>query len=136
MATNWTDATLFTSGEVVLPKILSGLTTDADIYFYARVKQTMEIEINYRWHDYPDFDIEEITAAALVLLKQPALYLNLAYICEDEIVNGNEDDSYLRLYEHNMMLYKERMGKVVHLLTFDEPDGINDTLINSIPIKR
>ena len=70
------------------------------------------------------------------MLEQPALWLNLAYTMEDEIVNGNEDDAFVRLYEHNNMLAFSRLKDVVHLLEFDEPDGINDTLIRTVRIKR
>ena len=136
MATNWTDATLFVSGDVVLPKNLSGLTADADIYFHTRVKDTIGRHIRIKYHDYPSFDIEEITSASITELKETALKLNLAYICEDEIINGQETDTYMSLYDHYISIYHHRIRDDVELMAFSEPDGINDTKIGSIPIKR
>lgn len=139
MATNWTDATLFVKDDVVLPKLMADLEVadlDADIYFHDKVKEEIGTEIRYRFHDVPSFDIEEITAASILELKQTALYLNLNYICRDEVVSALEDDTFSELGMHYRIKYEYWLKRKIELLEFDEPDGINDLKAFSIPIKR
>ena len=137
MATNWTDATLYSEAEAVasLPKILD-LTTSADTYFHTEVKDEIGQEIKYRYHDLKDFDIEEITAASLTALKQCALNLNTFYVCRDEVVNGNEDDTFVRLRDEYFSRYLYYIKRQIELMEFDEPEGVNDLKAFSYAIKR
>jgi hypothetical protein len=136
MATNWTDATLFVDGDVALPENLTGLTATADINFQDEVKIEIGKEIRYRYHDYPNFDIEEITDDSITDLKETALFLNLHYICRQQLVNGGDADTYgdMSMYYFDRYLYF--IKRDVELMEFDEPDGINDSEAFTIPVKR
>lgn len=139
MATTWTDATLFLKTDVVLPKLFSDLGVDdldVDIYFHSRVKDDIGKEIRYRFHDLKDFDIEEITSASITELKQTALYLNLYYICRDEVVSALETDTFVELGNDYYAKYMYWLKRDIELIEFDEPDGINDLKAFSIQIKR
>lgn len=139
MATNWTDATLFLKSDVVVPKNLSDLKVtdlDVDVYFEPRVKDEIGDEINYRFKDYTDFDIEEITVASITNLEQTALYLNLYYICIDERVSALETDTFTEMANEYFGRYKYYLKRKLELIEFDEPDGINERKTFTMPIQR
>jgi hypothetical protein len=131
MATNWTDATLFVTGDVVLPKLLTNVTTSN---YHDWVKLRVGYYVKYYYHDYKDFDIEEITSASLTALEEPALTLNLHKICMEQSATALDDDTFEVLSEKYKAQYMEEMKMISPTLEFDEPDGINDRKAFSIGI--
>ena len=131
MATNWTDATLFLPVDVVLPAILADATTT---YYQDYVKNKLGAEIAYKFHDYPSFDIEEISNPEQ--LKFVALEMNLFHIAKQISPTMQEDDTFIQYMAVQNEEIMSRIPKDISALNFDEPDGINDRRTYSIPIKR
>ncbi len=123
MATTWTDATLFEAGDIVLPQILTNVTTSN---YEPWVKTRVGYYLNYYFADYTDFDIEEIKTASITMLKDPALTLNLHKICQEQSLTMVEDDTFRILKEEYEAQYLREMKMLSPSLKFDEPDGIND----------
>lgn len=138
MATNWTDATLYTEveAEASFPELFDGLTETADTYFHSDVKARIGKMIRYRYHDLKDFDIEEITSASITELKEGALFYNNYYVARKQIVNGSDSDAFKMLADHYLEEAKRYLKVDIELIEFDEPDGINDLKAFSYEIKR
>ena len=131
MATNWTDATLFAEIDVVLPAILEAAETT---YYQAYVKNKLGAEIAYKFADYPNFDIEEISNPEQ--LKFVALEMNLFHIAKQISPTMQEDDTFIQYMAIQNEEITARIPKDISALNFDEPDGINERRTYSIPIKR
>ncbi|MGH1438262.1 MAG: hypothetical protein ACRBG0_27765 [Lewinella sp.] len=131
MATNWTDATLYEPEDVVLPAILEDATTT---YYQDYVKNKLGAEINYKFSDYPNFDIEEISNPEQ--LKFVALEMNLLHIAKQISPTMQEDDTFIQYMAIQNEEIVSRIPKDISALNFDEPDGINERKTYSIPITR
>lgn len=123
MATAWTDATLFGAGDIVLPSFLSGATTSN---YHDWVKGELKDMIEYRFNDYPAFDIEAIKSASLARLQKCALTLNIAKICREEALTSSDSDALKQWEMDYRAEFNDQFKWVVTLLDFDSPEGIND----------
>ena len=146
MATNWTDLTLFTSGEALtsLPRVFDGLDTDNEKYdFQTEVKRDMERIINDVWSGVgrltettsDDFDIEEINNGSI--LKDTALEYNYVLLAKYYMTNAEDvSDQYGSYYTGLREVVSKKMEMDIKQLKFDEPDGINQLDIYYVEMTR
>ena len=133
MATSWTDLTLFRAGDLELPPIFD--TVDAEdkkIFWHDEVKRDFKRIINSTFRGVgkltssttDDFDIEQIENGSI--LKDTALEWNYLLIARYYATNlSNPSDEYAAYYQERKKDVEMDLQHDISLLTFAEPDGIN-----------
>lgn len=140
MASNWTDAELFTASDINPPEIFSGV---ANNNFHDDVKRDFQREIEYYWRGVgkstqtteDDFDIEQIENPEI--LKDTALEWNNLRIAKYYATTITDlEDPIAQYYQ----FWEDRIGKRLEMdvsqLTFAAPEGINQRVPFSTPIGR
>ena len=139
MATNWTDLTLFTSGEVTtnLPAFFVGLEPTDKTDYQVETKRDFERLINDIHYGVgkltsttvDDFDIEEIintSSLAVDIMKSAALQYNYLLIARFNMTNIEDvTDNYGSYYTGNKKWVMKQVEMDLKRLTFSEPEGIN-----------
>ncbi len=130
MATNWTDLVLFDTNDIVLPKVLSGVTGTTN--YEPEVKRDFERIINDKWQGVgkttsdtdDDFDIEEITNGEI--LKDTALEWNYLLIARFNASNLSDNlDSFAAYYQERKPEIEQDLYQDARQLQFDNPEGVN-----------
>lgn len=133
-ATNWTDLTLFTSGEVAtnLPPFFKGLPSSAKTDYQVETKRDIERMINDVFLSVgrsttaidDNFNIEEIENGTI--LHESALQYNYLLIARFNMTNIEDvEDKYGSYYTGNKKWVMEQLNKDVKQLTFASPEGVN-----------
>lgn len=143
MATNWTDLTLFTAGDINLPALFNGLDVSDTTNFEPQVKRDFERIIKDIWYGVgkqtlstvDDFDIEQIENGSI--LKDTALLWNNLWIARHNMTDINDlDDKYGSYYLNNQEWIEKQLQMDVKQLKFAEPDGINQLIPFTTEITR
>lgn len=150
MATNWTDLTLFTSGEVTssLPAFFQGVVdAGGKTDYQVETKRDFERLIKDMYYgtgkltstSTDDFDIEQIDNTddlATDILKASALEYNYLLIARFNMTNIEDaSDQYGSYYTGNKEQWvMDQVTMDLKQLTFLEPEGVNELTPRSTPI--
>ncbi len=132
MATNWTDLTLFIAGDITLPALFNGLETSDVTNYEPEVKRDFERIIKSKWIGVgkntsattDDFDIEQIENGEI--LHESALLWNNLLIARQNMTDIEDStDKYGNYYSGNLTWIENQLEMDCNLLTFAEPEGVN-----------
>ena len=143
MASNWTDLTLFTAGDISIPPLFSGLPDSYDTNKHDIVKRKIERIIKSKFlgvgkltaTSTDNFDIEQIENGEI--LKESALKFNLLEIADENMTDIEDpSDKYGNFYSGRKKEYENQLAMDVNQLTWLEPEGINQLTSRSANITR
>ena len=143
--TNWTDATLFLVGDIVLPPFFQCIADEGGVTnYHTEVKRDIERMINEKWRNVgrytetstDDFDIETIDNPEV--LKESALQYNLLWIARFNSTNIEDvNDQYGSYYTGHLSRVMDELRMDIRQLTFgDSPSGVDQLNSQVTRLKR